>query len=159
MALLGNLIWFIFGGWVLGLTYLLGSIILFPLLPFLLPMVSYAFWPFGRKPVKKQAIAAYKEANGIELDEDKFANASGVVKFLGNFIWAITFGWVLALMHIISGVFNLVLCVTFIFAPVALPNALANFKLIPVAFTPFATRLVPIALANDIEKEFQKGRL
>lgn len=159
MAFLGNIIWLVFGGWALGLTYLVGAIILFPLLPFLMPMISYSFWPFGRKPVSKKAITAYKEANEMPIDEDAFSKASGFVKFLANVVWALTFGWILALLHIISGLFNLLLAVTFILAPIALPNALANFKLVPVAFSPFATRLIPTSLANDIEKEYQKGSL
>ena len=40
MAFLGNLIWFIFGGWLLGTLYLIAAIVLFPLLPFL--MKEYA---------------------------------------------------------------------------------------------------------------------
>jgi uncharacterized membrane protein YccF (DUF307 family) len=159
MAFLGNLIWLIFGGWVLGLIYLIGAIILFPLLPFLIPMVSYAFWPFGRKPVSKKAIEAYKIENDIPLDEDKYATASKLVKFLGSVVWACTFGWVLALAHLISGVANLALCVLFVTIPLALPNALANFKLIPVAFAPFGTRLIPIDLAKDIENSFAKSKL
>ena len=65
MAFLGNLIWFTLGGWLLGTLYLLGAIILFPLLPFLLPMVSYSYWPFGRRPVSKKAVVAYKTENNM----------------------------------------------------------------------------------------------
>ena len=43
--------------------------------------------------------------------------------------------------------------------PVALPNALANFKLIPVAFAPFGTRLIPTSLADDIDKSLAKSKL
>jgi DNA helicase-2/ATP-dependent DNA helicase PcrA len=59
MALLANIIWFVLGGFFVGLLYLLGAIILFPLLPFLLPMIGYSFWPFGRRPVSKQAVISF----------------------------------------------------------------------------------------------------
>ena len=159
MAFLGNLIWLIFGGWLLGTLYLIGAIILFPLLPFLMPMVSYAYWPFGRRPVKKKAIAAYKIENNMPADEDKFAKSSAVIKFLGTTIWVLTFGWILAIVHLIAGIANLVFCVFIITAPLALPNALANFKLIPVAFAPFGVRLIPTSLADDIDKAQAKSKL
>ena len=159
MAFIGNLIWLIFGGWLLGTLYLIGAIVLFPLLPFLMPMISYAYWPFGRRPVKKKAIAAYKIENNMPADEDKFAKSSALIKFLGTTVWALTFGWILALVHLLSGVANLALCVLIITAPLALPNALANFKLIPVAFAPFGVRLIPTSLADDIDKAQAKSEL
>ena len=159
MAFLGNIIWFLFGGWLLGTLYLLSAIILFPLLPFLMPMVSYAYWPFGRRPVSKKAIAAYKVENNMPADEDKFANSSKVIKFLATTVWVLTFGWVLALAHLLAAVANLGVCILLITIPVALPNALANFKLIPVAFAPFGVRLIPTSLADDIDKSMAKSKL
>lgn len=159
MAFIGNLVWFFFGGWILGLAYLIGAIILFPLFPFLTPLISYSFWPFGRKPVSKKAIAAYKAENNMPLDEDEFGKASKIIKFLGITVWGLTFGWVLAVLHVLSGIANLFLCCFIVTIPVALPNALANFKLIPVALSPFTTRLIPISLANDIEKSMAKSAL
>ena len=159
MAFLGNLIWFIFGGWLLGTLYLIAAIVLFPLLPFLMPMVSYAYWLFGGRPVSKKAIAAYKVENNMPPDEDKFAKSSALIKFLATTIWVLTFGWILAIAHLIAGVANLFVCVLIITAPLALPNALANFKLIPVAFAPFGVRLIPTSLADDIDKAQAKSKL
>ena len=159
MAFLGNLIWFVFGGWLLGTLYLLGAIILFPLLPFLMPMVSYAYWPFGRRPVSKKAIEAYKVENNMPLDDDKWAKSSATIKFLGTTIWVLTFGWILALVHLLAGLLNLLACVLIITAPLALPNALANFKLIRVAFAPFGVNLIQASLADDIDKAQAKSKL
>lgn len=158
MAFIGNLIWFIFGGWLLGLIYLLGAIILFPLFPFLLPFVGYAFWPFGRQPVSKSAIKAYKIANNMDVDEDAFEKIGGVVKILANTVWFL-FGIILCVLHLFCGVLNLILCVTIILAPVCLPNALAHFKLAKVALFPFGVRLISKDLAGDILKEKAKTKL
>ena len=87
MAFLGNIIWVVNGGLVISFLYLLGAIFLFPLLPFLLPLVSYSLWPFGKKPVSIKAINAYKEENNMPLEENKFAKASSVVKVLANLVW------------------------------------------------------------------------
>jgi|TARA_B100001971_G_C17752761_1_gene316289 uncharacterized membrane protein YccF (DUF307 family) len=159
MAFIGNIVWFVFGGWLLGTLYLVGAIILFPLLPFLMPMVSYAYWPFGRRPVSKKAVAAYKVENNMPADDDKFAKSSAVIKFLATTVWVLTFGWILAIAHLLSGVANLFACIFIVTIPVALPNALANFKLIPVAFAPFGVRLIPTSLADDIDKSMAKSKL
>ena len=159
MAFLGNLIWFIFGGWLIGTLYLIGAIILFPLLPFLLPFVGYSYWPFGRRPVSKKSIHHYKTENNMPIDEDKFASASSLIKFLGSTVWVITFGWVLAVTHLLAGVLNLLGCLLLVTIPLCLPNALANFKLIRVAFVPFGVNLIPNNLADDIEKAAAKQAL
>lgn len=152
MAFIGNLIWFILGGWLVGLMYLASAIILFPLLPFLLPLVGYSFWPFGRRPVSKTAIEKYKKANKISDEyEDKFLTASGTIKLLANVFW-MPFGFLLALTHLLCGLLNFFACAFLVTIPVCLPNALAHFKLIRVAFAPFGIRLIETSLANDIIK-------
>ena len=159
MTLLANIIWFVLGGFFVGLLYLLGAIILFPLLPFLLPMIGYSFWPFGRRPVSKQAVNAYKQANGQEPDPDDFETAGGLVKFLANIVWLLTFGWMLAISHLLWGLMNLIACLPIITIPICLPNAMAHFKLAPVALTPFGVKIVPTALAEEIDLEHAKAKL
>ncbi len=51
MKILANIVWLLTGGWLIGLLYLLGAIVFFPLLPFLYPLIGYGFWPFGRRAV------------------------------------------------------------------------------------------------------------
>jgi len=158
LALIGNLVWFIFGGFLIGLVYFIGSIILFPLFPFLTPLVGYAFWPFGRQPVSKSAIKAYKIENNMDVDEDAFAKAGGIIILLANSLWFI-FGIILAILHLIAGVINLVLCVGVVSIPVCLPNALAHFKMIKVALFPFGVNLISTSLAEDILKSKAKSKL
>lgn len=159
MAFIGNLAWFILGGWALGSIYLLGAIILFPLLPFLLPMIGYAYWPFGRQPVSKSAINAYKKSHNLEIEEDDFAEVGSIIKILANVVWVITFGFALAIMHLISGLINFVACIFIFTIPFCLPNALGNFKMIRVALAPFGVKLIPTDLAADILKESAKAKI
>lgn len=159
MAFIGNLIWFILGGWLIGLIYLLGAFILFPLLPFLMPLVGYSFWPFGRMPVSKKAILEYKKSNNLNSDyDDKFLTASGTIKFLANFCW-LPFGIILSCCHLLSGLLNFFGCVLLITIPICLPNALAHFKMVRVAIAPFGIRLIRTDLANDILKQMAKSKL
>ena len=159
MALFGNLIWLILGGFAIGGLYLLGAVILFPLLPFLWPLVKYSFWPFGRRPVSKKIIDQYKKANNMELDKDDFASASKNAKLCANIIWAPTFGLLLFIIHLIAGIVNLIACIIIITIPICYPHALAHFKLMTVSFSPFGVRLIPSSLADDIEKESAKAML
>jgi uncharacterized membrane protein YccF (DUF307 family) len=49
--------------------------------------------------------------------------------------WVVFFGWWLALGHLITGI---AMCITII----GIPLGLANFKLIPVTFTPLGREIV-----------------
>lgn len=159
MALLGNIIWFILGGWLLGLLYFIGGLLLLPLLPFLLPFISYVFWPFGRTHVRRGDINLWKQANGHPVDSRSVDTASGFIRFLASVVWVVTFGWILALAHVLAGVTNLLSCLALITIPVCLPNALANFKLVPVAFVPFGVEIVPTTVADEIRRNAWVERL
>jgi uncharacterized membrane protein YccF (DUF307 family) len=54
---------------------------------------------------------------------------------VGNVIWAILFGWWLAIGHLLAGV---LLCITII----GIPAGVVSFKLVPLAFAPFGKRIV-----------------
>ena len=48
MALLGNIIWFILGGWFLFILYAIAAVIFFPMFLPLFRIAKYAAFPFGR---------------------------------------------------------------------------------------------------------------
>lgn len=56
---------------------------------------------------------------------------------VGNVVWFLFAGWWLALTHLFTALF---LALTI----VGLPLAVANVKMIPLAFAPFGKRIVPI---------------
>jgi uncharacterized membrane protein YccF (DUF307 family) len=152
MRLLGNIMWFLLGGWLIGLVYLLGAIIFFPLLPFLLPLVGFAFWPFGKDVVSRSNLDAYKRLNGVEIESSAVRDTVGI---LANIIWACTFGITLAILHFTSALLNL----CFFWTIIAIPNIVGNWKLIGVAFAPFNRTIVPSDLANEINVGAAKARL
>jgi uncharacterized membrane protein YccF (DUF307 family) len=153
MAFLGNIIWLVTSFFV-PLLYLLGGIILFPLLPFLWPAIKYSFLPFGREIVSTKYLKSFKEKKD---DETNFEKASPVVRVLGNIVWVFTFGWIIALAHIIAGCLN----VLFIWTIIAIPNIMAHFKMVPVAFVPFGRKIISKELGQKLrnakaDKEFEK---
>jgi uncharacterized membrane protein YccF (DUF307 family) len=122
MNFFGNLIWLIFGGLVIAIEYLIGSIILMITIvgiPFgiqTLKMASLSLWPFGRYTV-------------VHL------RASGCLYIIMNIIWLLTGGLWIAITHAIFGV---ILCMTII----GIPFGLQHFKLTAIALSPFGRDIV-----------------
>ena len=122
MSLLGNLIWFIFGGLLLGLGYFLGGLILCLTIvgiPFgvqIMKLGTFAMWPFGGEVVQRE-------------------KASGCLSILLNVLWIIFGGIEVALSHLALGV---VFCCTII----GIPFGLQHFKLMILALMPFGHEVV-----------------
>jgi uncharacterized membrane protein YccF (DUF307 family) len=122
MNFLGNLIWLIFGGLIIAIEYIVGSLVLMITIvgiPFgiqTLKMVSLSLWPFGRDTVVH-------------------SRASGCLYILMNVIWMITGGIWIAITHAIFGV---LLCITII----GIPFGLQHFKLTAIALSPFGRDIV-----------------
>lgn len=117
MNILGNIIWLIFGGIVIAVQYLIGSLALFVTIvgiPFgvqTLKMAALAIWPFGRYTVVH-------------------SRASGCLYIIMNLVWLLFGGIWIALSH---AVFGLILCITII----GIPFGLQHFKLTAIALSPF----------------------
>ena len=122
MNFLGNLIWLIFGGLIISIEYLIGSIVLMITIvgiPFgiqTLKMASLSLWPFGR-------------------DTRVQTRASGCLYILMNIIWLIFGGIWIAITH---SIFGAILCVTII----GIPFGLQHFKLTAIALSPFGRYIV-----------------
>lgn len=143
MTLLANVIWLVTSFFV-PLSYLVGAIILFPLFPFVYPVVGYSFLPFGREIVSTKYLKQFK--NYEKIGNKDFDNASGVVRFLANVVWVLSFGWIIALLHLFAGILN----IFFIWTIVAIPNIIAHFKMIPVAFAPFGRKIISKEVADKL---------
>lgn len=122
MNFLGNLIWLLFGGLIIAVMYLIGSIILMITIvgiPFgiqTLKMASLSLWPFGR-------------------DTQVHDRASGCLYIIMNIIWLLCGGLWIALTH---AIFGLLLCISVI----GIPFGLQHFKLTSVALNPFGRDIV-----------------
>lgn len=121
MSFLGNLVWLIFGGFIAALGYIIGGIAL---------MITIIGIPFGLQSIRL-GIASLTPF-GKELVESDDANNPLNIVF--NIIWAILFGWEIALAHL-TGAFFLAISI------VGLPFAMQHIKLIPMALLPFGRDL------------------
>lgn len=122
MNLLGNIIWVVFGGFLLALEYFTAGIILCLTIigiPFgfqAFKIGIFALLPFGQK--------------SIVVDEQ-----SGCLTTLLNIIWICIGGIWIALTHFVLGI---LFCITI----VGIPFGLQHFKLMSIAFTPFGRNIV-----------------
>ena len=121
MTFLGNGIWFVLGGFLIGLGYILGGIL------FCLTIIGI---PFGIQGIKL-GLASFAPF-GKRVVETPGANSFLRVVF--NVIWIILPGLEIAITHLILGV---VLSVTI----VGLPFGIQHFKLAPLALMPFGRKL------------------
>lgn len=121
MRVLGNILWILFGGIVLGVLWcvvgflLCLTIIGIPLGIQCFKFAAFTFWPFGRDIVP----------------------SGNVGSFLLNIIWILIFGWELAIVAVVIG---LVWCVTVI----GIPFGIQSFKFAKLALLPFGSRIVRI---------------
>ena len=121
MNFLGNLIWLIFGGFLSGMGYILGG---------LLTMLTIIGIPFGAQAMKLGAATMTPFGREIVESDD----ADNPLNLIFNILWAIFFGWEIAVSHLIHGI---ILAITII----GLPFAKQHFKLIPLALFPFGKEL------------------
>lgn len=118
MGCLGNLLWFIFGGFLSGVSWCLAgclwciSIVGIPVGMQCFKFASLSFFPFGK--------------------EVRYGGGAG--SLILNIIWLIVSGVPLALEH---AVFGCLLCVTII----GIPFGMQQFKLAKLALMPFGSEV------------------
>ncbi len=122
MNLLGNIIWLIFGGFIVFIEYILAGFIL---------CVTIIGLPFGLQCFKIGFLSLMPF--GREVRE--VAGNSGCLSTIFNIIWIVVGGIWIALTHLLFGV---LLAITII----GLPFAKQHFKLMSLSFTPFGKEIV-----------------
>lgn len=119
MGCLGNLLWFLFGGCISGLSWCLAgalwciSVVGIPVGMQCFKFAALSFFPFG------------KEVN----------YGGGAGSLILNVIWLVVSGLPLALEHLTIGV---LLCITII----GIPFGLQQFKLAKLALMPFGASVL-----------------
>ncbi len=121
MSLIGNLAFFIFGGFIIFIGYVLGGILL---------CLTIVGIPFG--------FQCFKIAGGVLApfgrDVCETEPPGGALSIILNIIWIILPGLELAIMH-------LILAAVFAITIVGIPLAAQHMKLVKVALLPFGHRM------------------
>ena len=117
MNLLLNIIWLVFGGFIIVIGYLLGSLIL---------CITIIGIPFGIQCFKLAGLAIAPFGREVREKEPP----GGCVSIVMNIIWIILPGLELALIH-------LVLALVFAITIIGLPIAAQHLKMTRLALIPF----------------------
>ena len=126
MTLVLNGLWFIFGGWISGLLWLLTATVLavtiigLPWAAAAWRLGLFAFAPFGRTAIARTGLQAGR----------------GGVDVVLNVVWVLFAGWWLALHHLIIGALQFVTII-------GIPFAIQHFKLAGLSLAPVGTEVVP----------------
>lgn len=130
LRLLLNILWFIFGGWISGLAWILAGVILaitivgLPWSMAAFRIAGFSFWPFGREVVSREAFGEHDLG-------------TGGLGFLLNVIWFVFAGWWLALHHIVIAVLQAVTII-------GIPFAVQHIKLAQISFAPVGKTVVEV---------------
>jgi uncharacterized membrane protein YccF (DUF307 family) len=117
MSLLGNLVFFIFGGFLIFIGYVLGGILL---------CLTIIGIPFG--------LMCFRLAGGVMAPFGREVRETeppgGPISLIMNILWIILPGLELAIMH-------LLLAALFLVTIIGYPLAVQHMKLVPIALLPF----------------------
>ena len=119
MRLLGNILWFIFGGFLSGLAWILSGLLLcitiigFPLGIQCFKFAMLSFFPFGKE----------------------IRYSAGAVSFIVNVIWFLLFGWWM-------GVGNFLIGCGWCITVIGIPFGIQFFKIEKLSLAPFGAEIV-----------------
>lgn len=122
MKIIGNIIWLIFGGFIIAMEYFVASLIL---------MITIVGIPFAIQTIKLGVLALWP----FGAETQSGARSSGCLYIIMNILWLILGGLIIAFTHLIFGLF---LCITII----GIPFGMQHFKLAAIALTPFGRDIV-----------------
>ncbi len=112
-----NIIWFVFGGVMIAIEYVISSVIM---------MITIIGIPFGLQTLKLAKLALWPF--GTKIFDRSWP--SGCLAGIMNVIWWFVGGFAIALTHLCWG---LLFCITI----VGIPFGLQHFKLMKLALLPF----------------------
>ncbi len=131
MTLLLNLIWIIFGGFIMGLLWLLAglfaavTIIGLPWARACFTIAGFSFAPFGRQAINRAYVTGREDIG------------TGPLGLIGNIVWLLVFGLWLAIGHIAAAI---ACAVTIIGIPFAVQHIkLAGISLMPIGMSVIET--------------------
>jgi uncharacterized membrane protein YccF (DUF307 family) len=120
-----NILWFVFGGFLSGLAWLLAGVIMcitligIPWAPAAFRIAGFSFWPFGR----------------VQISQELTPLAP--VGCLLNVVWFVFAGWWLALHHLVIGFVQMLTII-------GIPFGFQHFKLALLSLAPVGKRVVAV---------------
>lgn len=129
MSLIGNILWFILGGAIMGISWWIAGLLAFlsilgiPWGKACFVIGQFTFMPFGKEAVNRKYIRAKDDIG------------TGLLGTIGNVIWFLFAGFWLALGHLISAA----LCFLTI---IGIPFGIQHLKLAGIAVAPIGKTII-----------------
>lgn len=146
MSTLGNLLWFIFGGALMGLGWWLASLLAFvsiigiPWGKACFVIGQFAFLPFGKEAVSRRDLSGRDDVG------------TGPLGFVGNVVWFVLIGVWLAIGHVVSAAACFVTII-------GIPFGIQHLKLAVIALAPIGKTIVDKELAAAVNGESAQDAL
>jgi len=129
IRLILNILWFILGGWLSGLLWLLGGLVLaitivgLPYTGAAWRIAGFAFWPFGKEIVSREIVTGKSDIG------------TGPLGFVLNIVWFLLGGWYIALSHLVAAFFEAITII-------GIPFAIKDLQLAGIALAPIGRVVV-----------------
>ncbi len=137
MSTIGNLIWFIFGGIIMGLAWCFFGLLAFisivgiPWGKSCFVIAGFSFFPFGKEAIARDEL---KQSEDI---------GTGSLGMIGNIVWFIFAGFWLAIGH----VFSAIACFITI---IGIPFGIQHLKLAGISVAPIGKTIVSKEVAAAV---------
>ena len=146
MRTLGNVLWFITGGFIMGVCWYVAGILAFlsilgiPWARSCFVIGEFSFFPFGQTAISRRDL--YQE-------EDL---GTGLLGAAGNLIWLFLFGIWLALGHLLAAGFNFITII-------GIPFGIQHLKLANISLAPIGMTIVPNEVAQAARSQQAQAKL
>ena len=146
MRTLGNLLWFIMGGVLMGLGWWLVGLLAFvsivgiPWGKACFVIGQFAFWPFGKEAVSRDDLSGREDIG------------TGALGLVGNIIWFVLAGVWLAIGHVLSAAACFITII-------GIPFGIQHLKLAGIALAPIGKTVVDKELAAAVRGENAQAEL
>jgi uncharacterized membrane protein YccF (DUF307 family) len=140
MSAIGNFLWFVLGGFVMGLAWWLAGLLAFVTIVGIpwgracFVIGSFAFFPFGKEAVSRKSLTKR---------DDVGTGGLGVV---GNVVWFVFAGVWLAIGHVLSAISCFVTII-------GIPFGVQHLKLAGIALAPIGKTIVTKEVAAALRQQ------
>ena len=146
MRTLGNLLWFVMGGVLMGLGWWLVGLLAFvsivgiPWGKACFVIGQFAFWPFGKEAVSREDLSGREDIG------------TGALGLVGNVVWFVLAGVWLAIGHVLSAAACFITII-------GIPFGIQHLKLAGIALAPIGKTVVDKELAAAVRGEDAQAEL
>ncbi len=140
VAAIGNLLWFVCGGFVLGLCWWAAGLVAFlsivgiPWARACFVIGRFTFLPFGREAIDRKELTGQGDLG------------TGLLGLLGNVVWFLLAGLWLALGHLAVALFDFLTII-------GIPFGIQHLKLAGLALAPVGKTVVPREVAQAARRQ------